>query len=214
MVKEEVVWENYTLPNITLYGAKLPEEVVNRLWGYIDEAKNNKGDIQNLGDPRYNIDRAIDLKDRDDYFLDFLNPILMEYLGNEDNTYILDVLSPHKEQKLYLRSLWVNYQSKHEFLPNHFHLDSQISFVIWMKIPYEWEDQHSLPICKNSADPSAGDIEFTYSDILGNHHDYKFLMGSRLEGTIIIFPSLLLHQVYPFYNCDGKRISISGNISW
>jgi len=24
----------------------------------------------------------------------------------------------------------------------------------------------------------------------------------------------LRHQVYPYYNCDDQRVSISGNVSW
>jgi len=28
-----------------------------------------------------------------------------------------------------------------------------------------------------------------------------------------MFPSQMLHQVFPFYENDGERISISGNIS-
>jgi len=30
----------------------------------------------------------------------------------------------------------------------------------------------------------------------------------------MIFPAALNHQVYPFYECDEKRVSISGNICW
>ena len=37
---------------------------------------------------------------------------------------------------------------------------------------------------------------------------------AALLGRMIIFPAGLNHQVYPFYECDEKRISISGNIRW
>ena len=37
-------------------------------------------------------------------------------------------------------------------------------------------------------------------------------VDSDKEGVILLFPSRLRHQVYPFYNCDKERISISGNI--
>ena len=29
---------------------------------------------------------------------------------------------------------------------------------------------------------------------------------------MVLFPSQLRHQVYPFYNCDEERVSISGNV--
>jgi len=30
---------------------------------------------------------------------------------------------------------------------------------------------------------------------------------------MVMFPSQMLHQVFPFYENDGERISISGNIN-
>ena len=41
-------------------------------------------------------------------------------------------------------------------------------------------------------------------------HNYE--MAPSREGTMLFFPSKLLHAVYPFYNCDKERVSISGNI--
>ena len=37
-------------------------------------------------------------------------------------------------------------------------------------------------------------------------------MNPEMEGTLVFFPAKLRHAVYPFYNCDEDRISISGNI--
>ena len=34
----------------------------------------------------------------------------------------------------------------------------------------------------------------------------------KSEGRMLLFPASLMHSVYPFYNCDKERISISGNI--
>jgi hypothetical protein len=30
---------------------------------------------------------------------------------------------------------------------------------------------------------------------------------------MVMFPAQMLHQVFPFYESDGERISISGNIN-
>ena len=43
--------------------------------------------------------------------------------------------------------------------------------------------------------------------------DFDYKLGKEYEGKMLFFPSKLLHQVYPFYNCDEDRISISGNIN-
>ena len=47
----------------------------------------------------------------------------------------------------------------------------------------------------------------------GQVTDYTYAMNSDMEGTMLLFPAKLTHQVYPFYNCDEDRISISGNIT-
>ena len=33
-----------------------------------------------------------------------------------------------------------------------------------------------------------------------------------MEGMLLFFPARLNHEVYPYYNCDEQRISISGNV--
>ena len=55
-------------------------------------------------------------------------------------------------------------------------------------------------------------FEFLYSNILGEHESTGIEMNPDMEGTMLFFPSALLHGVYPFYNCDEDRISVSGNI--
>ena len=37
-------------------------------------------------------------------------------------------------------------------------------------------------------------------------------IDKEVEGGMLFFPAKLQHTVYPFYNCDKERISISGNI--
>ena len=38
-------------------------------------------------------------------------------------------------------------------------------------------------------------------------------MEKEAEGYMVMFPSALLHQVFPFYKSSGERVSISGNIN-
>ena len=56
-------------------------------------------------------------------------------------------------------------------------------------------------------------FQFTYTDILGRLKSSTYQLDKSWEGTMLFFPSELHHQVYPFYNCDDDRISISGNVS-
>ena len=55
-------------------------------------------------------------------------------------------------------------------------------------------------------------FEFIYINPIGEVSNYTYKMDPEYEGTMLFFPSQLKHQVYPFYNCDEDRISISGNI--
>ena len=111
----------------------------------------------------------------------------------------------------YLESFWVNYQKQNEFNPLHDHAGI-FSFIIWMKIPTKHEEQNKNPLASGSNSKKISVVEFVYSNILGEHETYGFEMDPVLEGTMLFFPSKLRHCVYPFYNCDEDRISVSGNI--
>ena len=71
-------------------------------------------------------------------------------------------------------------------------------------------EQHNLTFHSKAA----SDFQFTYTDILGNTIEYPIFMSPEMEGTLMLFPSTLHHQVYPFYNTEEPRISISGNLLW
>ena len=86
--------------------------------------------------------------------------------------------------------------------------------MIWVKIPTDWREQHTLPISANSNSPGASNFEFSYTDMLGAITQNTFLLDKAAEGRMLFFPSGLMHNVYPFYNCSETRISISGNVSF
>ena len=109
-----------------------------------------------------------------------------------------------------LQSLWVNFQKKHEFNPVHNH-SGVFSFVIWMKIPYDLEEELKTGAGVNSVDNVASKFQFYYSTIYGNH-SADLNINKDSEGMMVMFPSTLRHAVYPFYTSDDYRISISGNI--
>ena len=53
-----------------------------------------------------------------------------------------------------------------------------------------------------------------YNDSLGGIKTYDYRLSSKYEGYMLFFPSKLRHCVYPFYETDKPRISISGNLSY
>ena len=206
---KKLEWSNFHLPNIPVYQTKLPQDIMDRLWGYVDKAKDNYNH-QLAG----NIEQSLVLEDEDDYFMKYVvGPIADLYVNHAHSVTWVQNHHTVKSRSLTLSRFWVNFQNQHEFNPIHNHTGI-VSFVVWMKIPTDFMEQHEIPFCKNSNAPSASDFQFTYSDMLGNHQDYRIHMGKYQEGWILVFPAQLRHQVYPYYNCDEQRISISGNICW
>jgi hypothetical protein len=116
-------------------------------------------------------------------------------------------------EQFYLESFWVNFQRQHEFNPPHDHA-GVYSFVIWMQIPTSYEEQRKLPIAvESNADNHISNFAFSYTNTLGRVSTFAYNMEKEAEGYMVMFPSAMLHQVFPFYENDGERISISGNIN-
>ena len=147
--------------------------------------------------------------DKDDFFFkNVLAHACRKY--EEDFTVVSGQIPTSESHPLFLSSMWVNYQKQTEYNPRHSHT-GVYSFVVWMKIPTDFEDQRKLQIAKSNTN-SISNFCIDYKDILGQEMGHIYAMSSKLEGVMLFFPSKLHHTVYPFYNCDDDRISISGNI--
>ncbi len=110
---ENVEWSFYELPNIPIYEAKLPKDMLDTLWGYIGKATDRLN--HKLAG---NIEESLILEDEDNTLLLFLTPVVERYL----NTVRVKISDHDKiSTELKLETLWVNYQNQHEFNPNHNH---------------------------------------------------------------------------------------------
>ncbi len=188
-------WLEYRLSNIEM----------NYLWKCIE---NKKGDMKNT--LAGNISNSYALIDEEGWFIrNTLSSVIEMYSKEFYN--IANDIPTSQCHPLYLNAFWVNYQNQNEFNPLHNHTGIY-SFVIWMKIPTEYSEQKKNPIAHSNAD-SVSNFSFEFVNILGKPEYYSYEMGSDCEGVMLFFPAKLRHQVYPFYNCDETRISISGNIS-
>ena len=113
---------------------------------------------------------------------------------------------------LKVESVWVNMQKKLEVNPLHNH-DGTLSFVAWLHVPFKLEDERNMPNCKNSRTVElASTFQFVYTTVLGNISNCPMFVESGWEAKIVMFPSKLLHMVYPFQTSDDYRISIAGNL--
>ena len=186
---------------------KLNQKELDHVWECVN---NKKGDI--TATLAGNISSSFALVDKDDWF--YKNTIL-NLLYIYQNKFGVHGYPPRTvEQKTSsrmeytLEQWWVNYQKQHEFNPLHDHTGAY-SFVIWLKIPTEFEDQNKNEV-NNS--PEKSSFSFVYTNILGQICSEVIPLGKKYEGQIVFFPSCLKHSVQPFYDCEDDRISISGNI--
>ena len=193
-------------PNLGWLEYKLNQQEMDYLWRCIETTKKRSCKNNLAG----NISQSYSLIDRGDWFYtNTIIPLIIEYgkeYGNLGRN--VPVRSSHP---FHLDGWWVNYQKQNEFNPIHNH-NGVYSFVVWMKIPYDCEKQNKKDIARNSNTPNIGKFEFSYQNILGDGMSATYNLTPKDEGTILLFPSHLRHQVYPFYDCDEERISVSGNI--
>jgi len=205
----ELIPRNF--PNIGVVEAKLPEDVTKDIWKAIKKARKNPDNMKD--ELAGNISSSIRLDADSPQLAEFLNTILPEFIKSHIESYGAPWRAVMKEGEGFnLESLWVNFQKKHEFNPPHDH-SGVFSFVIWMQIPTSYAEQKKLPVCAESnADNHISNFAFSYTNTMGKVSTFAYNMEKEAEGYMVMFPSQMLHQVFPFFESDGERISISGNV--
>lgn len=199
-------------PNIGVVEGQLPTDTVTNIWSVIDEARDNP--VDSKPELAGNISSSIKLDLNSELLKDFTGETIPAFMQQHMEAYGPPYRMAMKEgEQFYLESLWVNFQRQHEFNPPHDHA-GVYSFVIWMQIPTSYEEQRKLPIAvESNADNHISNFAFSYTNTLGRVSTFAYNMEKEAEGYMVMFPSAMLHQVFPFYENDGERISISGNIN-
>ena len=197
-------------PNVGLIEYKLSTQEMDYVWRCINNVKEGRKDVNMKPRLAGNIKSSYLLKDKNEWFFNnTIQPLCKKYAELFRN--VGKRFPARQYHPYYMPDMWVNYQREGEFNPIHDH-SGIYSFVIWMKIPYTHEEQNRNPIAAGSNSKKIGVFEVTYSDLLGAHQSWGFEMDPKMEGTMLFFPASLHHVVYPFYNCDKDRISVSGNV--
>jgi len=203
-----------TTNNVGFIEGKLDKIHVDYLWKIIEEGKKNN--LSYKSELAGHLSNSFKIEDTNNWFFkNVLDKLISAFYNHNEGSHPknLTVLSSDNNFVIRLEQFWANYQYKHEFNPPHNH-SGLYAFVIWMKIPYTSEEQKKLKFLDglNDADKKAGDFEFLYTNLLGDITTKLIPMSPELEGTIILFPAQFMHCVYPFYDCDEPRISLSGNL--
>ena len=104
-----------------------------------------------------------------------------------------------------INSAWIVSQYENEYNPAHNHTGCDISAVIYLKVP-DVKGRRNLESKKGKHD-NDGDISFIHS-AMGNRNFDVFEKGvmtiQPTSGLLVMFPSYLLHTVYPFIG-EGER---------
>ena len=166
----------------------LPPTCIERLWQYVnDPATKNYPAIQSLAG---NISKSYYLEDVNQWFMkNYLEFMCYDYVNIYDHNFYGELGERNfNKHPLHLDSFWVNYQYENVFNPMHCHAGI-FSFVVFMKIPTHWQDQHRTKASHNSNIPCAGDFSFTYLDALGTHKIEPMRMSPERDGTCLLYTS-------------------------
>ena len=202
------MFEHSHLPNLGFTQGNIPSEIYQALNQEIVDIHTNDKDIVRMNHSlagqitrEYQITKSLPLLDP------FLEEMGRAYQKEWD---YYPKKNPNKDLKV--ESVWVNMQKKLEFNPLHGH-DGTLSFVAWLYVPFKLEDERNIENCKNSRTVElTSTFQFVYSTVLGKISNAPLFVESGWEGKIVMFPSELLHIVYPFQTSDDYRISIAGNL--
>jgi hypothetical protein len=197
------------LPNVGLTNGKIPPEIYQALNKEIVDIHTDDSNTMKMNrtlagqiTKEYQITKSLPL----------LNPFLEEMGRAYQKEWDYYPKENPNDNKLTVESVWVNMQKKLEVNPLHNH-DGTLSFVAWLHVPFKLDDERNMPNCKDSRTVElSSTFQFVYNTALGTIANCPMFVESGWEGKIVMFPSKLLHIVYPFQTSDDYRISIAGNL--
>ena len=181
---------SFTLPNYGIIKSKLPSKLYSALLKECLSYKKNNKFISGLTEP--GVANHFYVKQNKDNISNFISEMVNKYTQEYPN-YPKSIKILNDNTSAVFQDPWINIQKYNEYIPVHDH-DGIFSYNIWMKLP------------------TKSIFEFNYSTVLGTQTIQRFILEKESEGTVILFPSLLRHTVYPFKKTKEVRISIAGNI--
>lgn len=189
-----MIMDTIVLPNLGYIRLKVPTNLFNNIkeecmFASSDTHASFNSSIEKRGTPTHYW-----LRFNRDPLRDYVSTLINEYVKRNDQAISMIFNSDGvKDAKFTPDNPWMNIQRHGEFLPNHDHYGF-LSYNIWINIP------------------SPCMFEFVYNGVTGVNLRNKISLNRDSEGTIIMFPSKLVHCTYPHYNTTENRISVAGNI--
>lgn len=175
---------------------KISQNIIDTLNNHIDEILKDEEKIEEL---YHGKNLAGEIKYEIELSKDFIDQKLLEVLKNYVYNYVKSTLN--KEIKSFeIKSSWAVCQFESDYNPVHWH-DGNISGVMYTKIPDDFGGSYKENNRNGNIAFIHGSTQLTASSV--------FTVKPEL-GDLYIFPSNMMHTVYPFFS-DEERRSISFN---
>jgi len=200
---------NISFPTLGFLQKKLSQSELDPIWKEVNKIKQDPNYARSYNNDLVgHIKDEYEIKDCRDHLEKIVLDCIIEYhkkFSYPGNLEMVD--APHK---LSLTYTWINFMKKGEFNPIHGH-NGVMSFVLWLKVPYYIDDEIKLYPNLHPEKLASGKFAFHYTDTIGTINTFFLAADKTFEGSLIVFPSLMRHSVFPFFSSDDERISISGN---
>ena len=188
----------------SIFKAKIPEELLNKLNKFIDDTINNEEESKKLdvgkglvGDVKQEF--KLDKKTvQESGWLKFLGDTVAQWIYKDTG---------NKISEFRLIESWVVRQFENEYNPTHWH-SGHISGAGFLKVPSSL-GSHTQKLKSKNMSYRGGQLQLI-------HGSKMFLSPSTINiepkvGEMYFFPNYMMHCVFPFKNSNEERRSISFN---
>ena len=191
MKEKDLLWKVHPIFPTPVYISHLGRNFLKKEIKYIENCKTNL--LTNHGN----------FVSKEKYVLNKLPMLnLKKDLLKHINKYLKEVINTDNNVSLYITQSWLNYTNKNQYHHEHFHGNSYLSGVLYIKAK---EDTDKIYFHKKNKEV----FEFSIKNYnLFNSTEWFF---NRAETMIILFPSYLMHSV-SLKNDDNERISLAFNV--
>jgi len=150
-------------------------------------------------------DNAGNLMSQNDRILDSIEMSKLRiFIDSQIGVYRKKILRVKKENEIYITQAWANKAKTNEFHPMHKHPNSILSGVLFVT----GEEGDGLPPIRFHRSNDLLPLELEFEELNDFNSSCKWF--SAIKGRLIIFPSVLDHDVEK-NNSDLERITLSFN---
>ena len=185
----------------SVFKTQMPSDLIDKLNNHTEQIINDKkiSEKQDHGKALVG-DVAQEIKLKNDFMVKIG---WIQFLGTCVSKWV-ELETRQKITKFNLKNSWIVRQFKNEYNPTHYH-SGHVSGAGFLKLPKTFGSH----VQKKNMDYKGGNLQLIHGNRL-------FLCPSMLDikpqvGEFYFFPHYLMHAVYPFFDSDEERRSVSFN---